>query len=65
MGFYQVIALPTTKRSRSPCKPFIDRRLYTEISGADERLQELVNMYPEYELSIIVVSVKDRKEYKA
>ena len=62
MGYYQVIAIPIVRSSGKPCKPFIDKRLYTEISRAEERLQEIVSLYPHYEVQIVVVSVEDGKE---
>ena len=56
MSFYQVVAVPRRASPRKPQKPFIDRRLYTEVYQADERSEELAQFYPHYEVQIIVVS---------
>jgi len=59
MSYFQVIAIPIRNGSKSLREPFVDRRLYSEMSGVDERTKELQAVFPsaEYELQIIVVVV--------
>jgi len=61
MSYFQVIAIPIRTGIKNRKEPFVDRRLYSEMSGADGRIEELQVAFPsaKYELRIIVVAEAD------